>query len=245
MSDGIDPAAYRDLVARAGLDPAIVREVEIKLAEDTGFGPGTYLRPGESARIPGGGLARFEGLGPGGEPIVKLPLRLLQTGMWYAPAHDLVLAAAPATPREYWRRREALAARVAALRGRLQVSGGREAGWVPVVERMVDAIVRVMGPTDAVEIVLQENGGSLFAIVHAVCRDPERRKFIWRVGEWAEAATVRRCAVLGITGWYGPVGRGSGLSYTLSGQVRALGESALIDRIYPRPPLMSEGDGDV
>ena len=244
MSDMVAPEVYRELVARAGLDPAIVREVEIKPGRDDCFGPGTYLKLGESVEIPGYGRARFIGLAHGREPRVDLPPGIEQTGTWFVPAHNPELAAAPASPEEYWARKAVLAGRIGSMKGRLQLFRGREAGWLPVVERAVDAIVRIMASCDVVELSMEEDSGSLFVIALIDCPDPDRAGFIRRISEWARAASVRRCALLGTTGWYGPIDQDYCICFTLSDQARALDASSLIARIYPSPPTAPEGNGD-
>ena len=226
---------FAEFVQLSGLDPSVVPLAEIKPVElqDT-FGPGTRLRPGETVTIPGRGVARFIGLKSGRRPIVEIPPGCVETGNWDVPASEPDLAPVPATAAEYWQRRAVLARKVASIDGRMQLSGGTEFGWLPVMERALDAILRVMTPTDVVEITAHAAGGGLYVSMRVFC-DGNRADFIRAVGHWVEAATLFRCAVFGIPGWYGPVPDCPWM-YTLSEEARSIDGSKLFDRVYPSPP---------
>lgn len=235
---------FAEFVQLAGLDPSVVPEIEIKPAKQAcSFGMGTFLRPGESVTIPGHGVAAFHGLRSGCVPILELPSGYVQCGVWSVPTSEPNLTLVPESATEYWRRRAILAHRIASADGRLQVSGGNENGWLPILERMVDAILRVMAPTDAVEIAATESCGCLHVPMRTLGDDMGRNHFIRSVGDWARAASVHRCVVYGTLGWYGPVH--DFWSFTLSDLARSIEGSKLFDRIYPRPPGRAEGFGDV
>ena len=237
-------AEFAEFIQLAGLDPSVVPEVEIKPVEQGySFGPGTYLRPGESVTIPGHGVAAFHGLRSGCVPLLELPSSYLQCGVWSVPASEPDLTSVPESATEYWRRRAILAHKIASADGRLQVTGGNENGWLPILERMIDAILRVMAPTDAVEVAATESCGCLHVPMRALGDDIGRSHFIRSVGDWARAASVRRCVVYGTVGWYGPVH--DFWSFTLSDRARSIEGSKLFDRVYPPPPAPAPGFVDV
>jgi hypothetical protein len=236
-------AQFAEFVQVAGLDPSVVPEVEIKPVEQAGsFGMGTYLRQGESVTIPGHGVAAFHGLRSGCVPLLELPSGYLQCGVWSVPASEPDLTPVPESATEYWRRRAILAHKIASADGRLQVSGGNENGWLPILERMIDAILRVMAPTDAVEVAATESCGCLHVPMRALGDDIGRSHFIRSVGDWARAVSVHRCVVFGTPGWYGPVD--NSWSFILSDRARSIEASELVHHIYPRPPGPALGFGD-
>ncbi len=235
---------YRELIERTGLDPTLVREVEIRPLTGRRDGLGVYLREGQSVLVPGRGRVRFVREVPQALPEIDLPLSLEVAAYLYAPLHPPRLAPAPRTATEYWQRAAALAAKAAPFDGRLHWSGGRENGWLSIVERAIDAIAAVIRPDMAVDVAMQEDFGSLNVRSHVIGGSEEVRRFISNVGLWIESAAVRRCMLLGIPGWRGPFGDLQTFDATLSDQARALDEPEVWRLTYPRPPTIETGGRD-
>jgi hypothetical protein len=225
-------AAYESLVRKTGLDPRVIRAIDI--SAPGGKRVATVGRD-EKVQIPGYGTALFvEDFG--GTPIVSLPDGLEHAGTRFVPAVDPDLRAAPKSAEEYWERSAAVAMKIAAFRGRVQVAGGRENGWVPIIERMVDAIATVLGATDAVTVLCELSFGMLAVSIHAASRDPDIRCFVNDLAPWAEAVALERCMVSGEPGWRGPIDPGEPWEYTLSDRIRALPDPLARELVYPRPP---------
>jgi hypothetical protein len=224
--------AYESLVTGTGLDPAVIRAIDISTIGGTRV---ATVRRDEKVQVPGYGAAFFvEDFD--GTPILSLPKGLEHAGTRLVPLVDPGLGAAPTSPGEYWTRSAVMAAKFANLRGRVQVAGGRENGWIPIVERMVDAVCAVVGAADSVTIRLEASFGLLGVAIHAACRDPDVRTFVNDLGPWAEAIALDRCMVCGEPGWRGPVHAGEPWEYTLSDRVRALPDPLSRELLYPRPP---------
>jgi hypothetical protein len=226
-----DLDAYRALIRRANLDPGVIRWTEVD-TDDERAAP--HRRGGGRVRLSDFGTIRFR-CENSNMPVVVLPEALHQSGSWFVPRTDPQLRSAPKTAADYWVRTGALAEQIGGSSGRLQLSGGRENGWLSIAERMVDAIVCVLGEHDVITVALDVNWGVLDATVHADCLDPTVGRYIGDLGQWAEAATSRRCMVSGEPGWRGPVPGEGPWQWILSDAVRALPDPVADHRIYPRP----------
>jgi hypothetical protein len=238
-----DPA-YRELIERTGLDPTLVREVEIRPRSSDRDAPGVYLRLGQSIKIPGYGRARFVREVPQALPQVDLPSSLEVAAYLYAPLHPPALAPAPLTAAEYWERIATLAAKAARLQGRLHWSGGRENGWLSIVERAIDAFVIVIEPGAAVDIAMSEHFGNFSAELRVIGGSGAARRYLSDLALWIEAAAVGRCMMLGIPGWRGPFGDHGVFDRTLSDKARELDETTVWRQTYPHPPAMQTGGHD-
>lgn len=226
--------SYEDLIRRTGLHPAVVREIEVcSWRGDVR----AYLRCGDSLRIPGHGLVRYEE-DERGVPMVSMVSALHHTRTWLVPRVEPKLRPAPATAEEYWARSSALAAQVAAFQGRMQFSGGREAGWLSIAERLVAAIAVVIGPSDVVTVALDQTLGRFDVKIGARCAERTVGRYVLDLTEWAEAAAERRCMVSGERGWRGPIYYDAPFEAVLSDRIRALPDPIARDRLYPpfRPP---------
>ena len=237
-------SAYRELIDRTGLDPTLVREVEIRRRSATREGPGFSLRLGQSIKIPGHGRARFVREVPQGLPQVDLSLNLEVAAYLYAPLHPPVLAPAPMRAAEYWQRVATLAAKAVPFEGRLHWSGGRENGWLSIVERAIEAIAVVMEPGVAVDIAMSEYFGNLDVVMRVIGGSVAVRRYLSDLALWIEAAAVGRCMMLGVPGWRGTFGYVNAFEATLSDEARKLDESEVWRQTYPRPPAMQTGGHD-
>jgi hypothetical protein len=225
-------AAYESLVQRTGLDPAVIRAIEIGSARESRI---ATVRRDERVRVPGFGIVHFVE-DRSGTPIVSLPDGLEHIGTRFTPLVAPSLRAAPATRLEYWERRAAMAEKIAIFRGRLQIAGGRENGWLPIVERIVDAIAVVVGPADSATVICEVTFGMLSISIRAACDDPDVRCYVSDLGPWSEATAIERCMVSGEPGWRGPIDAEEPWEYTLSDRVRALSDPLASELIYPPPP---------
>ena len=237
-------SAYRELIERTGLDPTLVREVEIRPLTGGRNGPGICLREGQSVVVPGYGRARFVREVPQALPQLALSPRLEVGAYLYAPLQPPSLAPAPKTADEYWHRVATLASKAAPFEGRLRWSGGRENGWLSIVERAVDAIIAVMEPNVAVDLGMREYFGNLDVDMRVIGGSSPVRKYLFALAIWIEAAAVRRCMASGKLGWRGPFGDPEIFDHTLSDEVRALEESEVWRQTYPEPPAMQTGGHD-
>ncbi|GGF00224.1 hypothetical protein GCM10011611_02290 [Aliidongia dinghuensis] len=224
-------AAYESLVQKAGLDPAVIRAIDV--SSRYGLCTATVRRD-QRVHIPDHGFAHFME-DESGTPIVTLPDGIEHDGTRFVPFVDPALDPAPQDAREYWKRSATLAAKIATFKGRLQVAGGRENGWVPIVERLVDAVCVALGPSDAVTITFETSFGLLGASIHAACRDPDVRCYVHDLGPWAEAVAIGQCMVSGEPGWRGPVHVDEPWEFTLSDRIRSLPDPLAHELIYPRP----------
>lgn len=226
-----DLDVYRALIRRADLDPAVIRWVEVDSDDEQATAHG---RVGGRVRLPDGATIRFLCENPS-VPVVVVPGALHLNASWFVPHVDPKLRPAPKTAEEYWDRTGALAKKIAESDGRLQFAGGRQNGWLSIAERMVDAVVRVMGADDVVTVSLDVNWGVLDATVRADCVNDTVGRYIRDLGPWAEAATSERCMVSGELGWRGPVPDEGPWHWILSDTVRALPDPVAHARIYPSP----------
>ena len=224
--------AYEALVVKTGLDPAVTRVVDIRSVQGWRC---VTLRPDRKTPLPGGGTAFLVDDVIDG-PVVHLPMGWVRAGMRFEPVVQPVLRAAPAGPQDYWERSAALAAKVSMYAGRMQVAGGRENGWMPIVERLVDAVALALGPVDVATIILQKPHGLLDVSIRTICRDADVRRFISDLALWAESLGLVTCMVSGAEGWRGPLNADEPWEYTLSDQVRALPDPLASEMLYPRLP---------
>ena len=231
--------AYRTLVLRTGLDPAVTREVEVKAVDIHADGQRHRLRVGQSIDIPGHGIVRYLEERMDDTPLVELPDGVEVSGFWFVPTHAPNLAAAPATAEEYWRRVDAMTNAIDEMDGRLVLFPTVENGWLPVVEAMTAALLLVTAAEDVVMVTTKSKFGSL-RVSASVITDGAgevRARYVDDVAQWAEAATEGRCEVFGIPGWSGPLKPGSGgWIYTLSDEARKLSPGELRRRIHPPRP---------
>lgn len=225
-------AAYWMLVRRTGLDPAVVHEIDISSKGGSKVGA---VRAGERLHVPGHGAVHFIGY-ESDRAVMTLPRGLEHTGTRSAPRSDPELPAAPACAAEYWERVAMIATQVAVFSGRVHLAGGRENGWLPIVERVVDTIVAVLGPRDVVTVMFQLTFGMLGAWIRTDCEDLDIARFVGDLGPWAEAVAMGRCMVSGEPGRQGPILNGDQWDYTLSDRVRELSDPLAPELIYPRPP---------
>jgi hypothetical protein len=237
-------SAYRELIERTGLDPTLVREVEIRPLTGGRNGPGICLREGQSVVVPGYGRARFVREVPQALPQLALSPRLEVGAYLYVPLQPPNLAPAPKTADEYWQRVATLAAKAAPFEGRLRWSGGRENGWLAIIERALDAIIAVMEPNVAVDVGMREHFGNLDVDMRVMGGSAPVRKYLFDLAIWIEAAAVRRCAAFGTPGWRGPFGELNTFDWTLSDEARAHDEDEVRRLTYPRPPGTPTGGSD-
>jgi hypothetical protein len=225
-------AAFEFLVRKIELDPAVVREIDVSSLSGRRIG---VVRAGERLNVPGHGVVTWDE-DESGTPVVSLPEGLEHNGTRFAPLVDPKLPRAPTSADEYWERAALVAGEVSAFNGRFQLAGGRENGWIPVVERLVDAIAAVLGPRDVVTVILQLTFGMLGVWIRVDCENPDVAKFVHDLGPWAEAVAMGRCMVSGEPGWRGPINDGDPWEYTLSKRVRDLPDPMAPDLLYPSPP---------
>ena len=235
---------YRRLVAQTGLDPAITHEVEIKTRDMPQHCLGLFLRVGQNVEVPGYGMVRYLAEQLDDRPLVELPDGVRVIRYWQAPMMQADLTEAPRTAREYWRRVDALEKSIDELGGRLRFYPEIENGWLPVVEALTLAIVMVMGADDRVAVSTKSKFGTLrvSTLVETSLIREAVAQYIADSGDWAEAASERRCEVSGLPGWTGPLVPGSrGWLYTLSDEVRRLPAREIRRLTVPRRPA---GDSD-
>jgi hypothetical protein len=224
-------AVYEFLVRKTGVDPAVVLEVDISSPNGDGVG---VVQAGERLSVPGFGDVHLV-VDETGWPLVTLPKGLEHTGTRSVPVVDPKLPDAPASAAEYWERAAMLAEEVAAFKGRFQLAGGRENGWIPIVEQVVVTIVEVLGPRDVVTVMFQLTFGMLGVSIRANCENHHITKFVIDLGRWAEAVALQRCMVSGEPGRRASVRDDDPWEYTLSDRVRQLPDPLAPDLLYPSP----------
>lgn len=245
MPDVRSSDEYRRLVTLTGLDPATTREVEVKTLGMDREGPGLYLRVGQSVEIPDYGMVGYLAERLGDEPLMELPDGVRVSGYWQVPMSKPRLAEAPRTAGEYWRRVDALEKSIDELGGRLRFYPEVENGWLPVIEMLAMAIAMAMGANDHVAVSTKSKYGTLrvSVFVETSPDNPAASQFYSDLGDWAEAATERRCQISGSPGWTGPLTPGpGGWLFTLSEEIRATFSASSIRRfMLPKRP---EADSD-
>ena len=224
-------AVYQFLARKTGLDPALTLEIDVGLPGGRKVGA---VRVGERLDVPGYGAVHFV-VDKTSWPVVTVPEGLEHTGTRSVPLFDPKLSAAPVSATEYWERTAMIAAQVAVFDGRFQWAGGRENGWLPIVETVVDTIVAVLGPRDVVTMTCQRTFGMLGVWIRAECRDLDVGKYVADLGAWAEATASGRCMVSGKSGWRGRLNDEDPWEYTLSDRVRELPDPLTPERVYPCP----------
>jgi len=222
---------YEFLVRKTGLDPAVTQEIDVNLPSGQRIG---VVRAGERLSVPGFGDVHLV-VDETGWPLVTLPKGLEHTATRSVPVVDPKLPDAPASAAEYWERAAMLAEEVAAFKGRFQLAGGRENGWIPIVEQVIVTIVEVLGPRDVVTAMFQLTFGMLGVTIRASCDNPHITKFVSDLGPWAEAIALQRCMVSGEPGRRVSVRDDDPWEYTLSDRVRQLPDPLAPDRLYPPP----------
>ena len=222
---------YEFLVRKTGLDPAVTQEIDVSLPSGQRIG---VVRAGERLDVPGHGAVHFFD-DETGWPVVTLPEGLEHTGTRSVPVVDPKLPDAPASAAEYWERAAMLAEEVAAFKGRFQLAGGRENGWIPIVEQVIVTIVEVLGPRDVVTAMFQLTFGMLGVSIRTNCENHHITKFVIDLGRWAEAVALQRCMVSGEPGRRASVRDDDPWEYTLSDTVRELPDPLAPDLLYPSP----------